>query len=102
MFEAKGPGGKSYRQIALEAFKDLQSGATVTYKQLADVMALSAKNDRSQIQQAVNQANKTLLKLYSRCVENIKNQGYKVIPANQHIMMAKTKESKAERQMNYA
>lgn len=99
MFETKGPGGKSYREIAVELFKDLLPGAFLSYKQLADAMGLSVKNDKGKIQAAANAAIKTLLKVHQRGIRNVRNSGYTIAQANKHMVVANEHQSKADRQM---
>jgi hypothetical protein len=99
MFETKRPDGRSYRDVALDLLKDMKRGDVVTYQDLGRALELHPLRDRTKIQHAVRQANKPLLKLHQRGVQAVENQGYRMLPAREHVVVANGHQSKADKAM---
>jgi hypothetical protein len=99
MFEPKRPDGRSYRDVAIDLLKDMERGEIVTYQALGRALDLHPVRDRAKIQNAVRQANKPLLKLHQRGVQAVENEGYRMLPAREHVMVANGHQSKADKAM---
>ena len=95
-FQPKRVDGRSYRDVVVDLFKIKSPGDIITYPALAAALEL---NNRGVIQQSALAANKVLLKLYRRGIKNVRNVGYRVIAAREHMIVAAGHESKAERQL---
>ncbi len=98
-FKPKRADGRSYRDVAVDAFKDKEPGEIVSYKTLEKILDL---NERGSIQMAVHAANKLLLKLHKRGVKNVVNKGYRVLEAREHMIVANGHQTKADRAMSSA
>lgn len=99
MFKTVREDGRSYRDVAVDVLKDKQPDEIVTYKMLGVAMELSPVVELGKIQAAVNAANKTLLKVHNRGVKNVKNMGYRIVKAREHMLVATSQEVKADNAM---
>ena len=97
-FKTKRPDGRSPRLIAFDLLKAKSAGETCTYQQLGDALGLHPKRERAVIQNAVRAANKTLLKLHQMGVE-VADNGYRVIQPREHMLVANSRQTKADRAM---
>lgn len=91
--------GRSYRDVALDVFKNGEPESLVPYQTVADALGLDPMNDLHKIQMAVRSANSVLLKLHSRGVKNIPNFGYRILPAREHMLVANSHQTKADKAM---
>jgi hypothetical protein len=98
-FKPTRPDGKSYREVAVEALKDLEYGTVLNYSTLGKALDINHKTDRQKIQAVVRLANVGLLKLYKRGLENVKNVGYRIIEPKEHMIVANGHQAKADRAM---
>lgn len=96
MFKTNREDGYSYRDIAVTLLKDQPPNTLITYTELGK--ALDTK-DMHLIQSTVIQANKVLLKQHQRGVKNVRRKGYRILRASEHMAVATSHQSKAERQM---
>ncbi len=101
-FKPKRKDGRAYRTVAVDAFKNLEYGTIVTYRDLGNLLELSPKNELTAIQQAVREANKLLLKLHKRGVQNVAKTGYRVIEPREHMLVANSHQTKADKAMGRA
>jgi hypothetical protein len=102
LFEPKRSDGKSYRVVALEVLQAKQPDQIIAYNELAKILQLDPRRHRAQIQGAVLAANKSLLKTHQRGVQAIRNVGYRMLPAREHMLVANNHQTKADRQMKRA
>jgi hypothetical protein len=91
--------GRSYRIVAVEHLKDKSPGTIVPYQELGAALELDPETELTKIQVSVRAANMTLLKRHSRGVENVTNVGYRILYAREHMVVAHSRETKAETQM---
>lgn len=98
-FKAKRSDGRSYRTVAVDAFKSLEYGTVVSYKDLGKLLDLSPNNELTTIQQAVRDANRVLLKIHKRGVQNVAKIGYRVIQPREHMIVANSHQTRADKAM---
>ena len=99
MFRTKRPDGKSYRELAVDALKDEPIGSVVSYVKLMERLDV---DDRHKVNAIVRSAIKSLLKLYNIGVRCIPNVGYRVLRANEHMLVANEHKSKSLRSVKRA
>lgn len=86
--------GLSARDVAFDLLKDKPPGTVIPY---AIFGAALGTNDRVKVQQAVRAATKLLLKRSKRGVVNVPNSGYRILPANENITIARRHETKSDK-----
>lgn len=91
--------GKSYRDVAVELFKDQPVGAVIKYKQLTQVLDVP---ERHRLNAIVRSALRPMLKLHQRGLKCIPGIGYRVLEAKEHVNIAHKHQSKADKQMGRA
>src|SRR5262245_27738757 len=79
-------------------------GTTFTYDQLREALEQGAprKYLRKDVQQAVRQANHRLLRDHKRCLRVVRNVGYRLVYAREHMDIASERTRKGNRQMRWA
>lgn len=75
-------------RIVYDIFRSTPEGATVTYDQLAEPLAMDPRRDRHRIQAAARKAATHLLEKDNRAIEVHTETGYVMVPANRQIHMA--------------
>jgi hypothetical protein len=80
--------------MALEALAELPPGAVMLYGELESLLGL----DRMGMQAVVNQAKSSLQKTHKRSVVAVRNVGYRVLAAAEHLDLAKVHQRKGRRQ----
>jgi len=98
-FTPKREDGRSLRTVVVDLFKNEDYGKTISYKQLAVELGLHPVADLSIIQHTALSANKQLLKLHKRGLQAVRNTGYRIIDPREHMVVANSHASKAERAM---
>jgi hypothetical protein len=101
-FEPKRADGRSYRNCAVDALKDLPPGTVVPYETFATALEVDPDKNLRKIQAAVRAANKILLKLHQRGVTAVPGVGYRVLQAREHVVAASGFQSKANRALGRA
>jgi hypothetical protein len=98
LFKPTRPDGRSYRDVAVDIFKDLPPETIVSYEKIA--AALDIDDPKSpRIRAIVRSAIKPLLKLHSRGLANAPGKGYRVLPARENMVVASNQRTKADRAM---
>jgi hypothetical protein len=90
--------GRSDRQVIVDLVTGSEPGDTVTYRQILDALAagLTVSPDRDRAYRAVAAANRTLLRERSRYLRVVRNTGYRMISADEHLPEAITKKDRAQ------
>lgn len=90
--------GRSDRQVIFELTRAAPPETTFTYQQMVDALSegLDTPVDRDRVYRAVAQANKTLLREEKRYLNVVKNVGYRVINAGEHLPVALIKKDRAQ------
>lgn len=93
--------GRSDRRVVFELIENSEPDTTVTYNEIIEALqdGLDSEVDRSRAQRAVSQANKTFLREKSRCLTVVKDVGYRVVRADEHVGLALNKKISAERKL---
>jgi len=94
--------GRSYKEVAVDFLKTKLPEDTISYKELGVELWLNAKSDLTKIQAAARAANVVLLKKHSRAIRSVKGFGYRIIPAREHMAVARTQETRADKAMGRA
>jgi hypothetical protein len=81
-------------EYAYDLFAIAERGQVVTYEELGEALQFNHVGNRSRIQQAVHQAVKRLEAGEKKTLEAIPNVGYRVVPANEHVRVAKKHQSR--------
>ncbi|MGH3518825.1 MAG: hypothetical protein ACRDQ7_15685 [Haloechinothrix sp.] len=97
-FTASRPDGRSDRQVIYDLARPADPDITFTYIQLEAALneGLEQPVARGRIYRAVAAANKTLLRETRRYLQVVKDIGYKVLRADQHLEVAKKKKGMAQ------
>jgi hypothetical protein len=99
MFKTARPDGKSYRELALDVLKSEPVGTLIPYERLMKHLEV---DDRRKVIASVRPAIKSLLKLYNRGAKCVAGVGYRILQANEHMLVATGHKSKAGRSMGRA
>jgi len=102
MFKSQRPDGRSYRDVVIAALKEQPTETIVTYEELSSILELDPEREHTKIIAAVNAAVKPLLKLHQRGIQSVRNVGYRILPAREHVLVANKHQGKAERAMTRA
>lgn len=97
-FAASRPDGRSDRRVIFELTRGSAPDTTFTYQQLVDALSegLETPVERDRVYRAVTAANKTLLKEEKRYLCVVRNVGYRVIGADEHLPVALIKKDQAQ------
>jgi len=89
-FEPTRPDGRSDRQVVFDLVSEAQPDTMFEYKVLIDVLSegLGEEIDRRRVYRAVVNANKLLLHERSRYLGVVKNVGYRMLRADEHLPAA--------------
>jgi hypothetical protein len=92
--------GKSNSEVIIEYVQGFQPGDTIQYQEFQKVLSegIDKAYTRRQVQSAIVQANRALLRQLQRELRNVPNVGYRVAYAVEHMAMAKIRHRKGERQ----
>lgn len=91
----KPAGDKARWQIVYEILRDVPVDSMVTYEQLGDALGLDPDKDRHAIQMAMRRAAVELETADKRAIDAVPNQGYRVVPAGEHLTLARRHQKKA-------
>lgn len=93
--------GRSNRQVISDLVKDARPGTILSDEVICDALSAGSNHTYTpkQAQQAVCQAYPKVLKDTSRALHRVKNVGYRVAAAAQHVTLANDRQTRAERQM---
>lgn len=82
-----------------DALKASSVGDVVTYEQLGGVLKLDPDADRHKIQMAVRRAGAQYEQYDKRALDAVKNVGYRIVEAPEHLMLARRHQSKASKSL---
>jgi hypothetical protein len=100
LFKPTRPDGRSYRDVAIDIFKDLEPETIVKYDAIREALDLDVGSPH--IGAIVRSAIKPLLRLHQRGLVCVKRVGYRVLPARENMLVAHGHRSKADRAMGRA
>jgi hypothetical protein len=90
-------GDRALWRIAFDSAKQARVGSVLTYAALADEMGLDVGMQRGVMQAAVRQAIPRIERELRRTLDAVRNVGYRIVPADEHLALAKRHERKARR-----
>lgn len=100
-FKIKRADGRSNAQVLLDFVKGKEAGAVFSYGEIA--AALSEGSTKAYTERDVKglavKVYPRLLKEQARALHNVRNVGYRLAPASQHVALANHRQTKADRQM---
>lgn len=96
-FQPSRADGRSDRQVVYELVADADPATTFPYETLIDALSegLDEEVDRRRVYRAVTNANRTLLQEKQRYLTVVKNVGYRVLLAEEHLPQAIDKKHRA-------
>lgn len=97
LFEVKGE--RSRRDILTSFVRDHQPGDVLTYEVLGDVLGAGS---RGEVQSAVNGAKLAIERDTNRALVAVKNTGYRIVSAREHLPLALVHQRKSMRQVRRA
>lgn len=95
MFDITRVDGRSNQQVVIDLVKDSQYGTTFTYRQFEAALG----KDRNAARQIVLAANRRLCRDFSRVLVNVRNVGYRIAHAREHVSIADWRKDRARKQM---
>lgn len=93
-------GEKARWRIVYDVLAKKDHDDTVTYAELGEALDLDPTHSRHQIQMAVRRAAKEYLEIDKRALEPVKNQGYRVVQAPEHLRLAQMQQRKSRRALD--
>lgn len=99
-FQTTRDDGRSDRQVIVQLVHAAEPETAYTFKELAAALDVgsSTRATRPKVYAAVNAANRELLKTYNRYLRVVRNVGYRVIRADEHVETSLAKRDSAEKQ----
>lgn len=95
------PAGEQARwRIAYGLLRTTETGSILTYEKLGEALGLHPRTDRQKIQQAVKTAERRFLEDDKRAIEAVANEGYRVVDARGHLVLARTHHIKSSRELD--
>lgn len=95
-FRTGRPDGRSNAQVVADLVAERQQGDPLTYETLAEALAYEDwVPSREAIQHAKKEADEKLLPAMGRKLEAVRNVGYTILFAGQHVRSARAQERKA-------
>ncbi len=93
--------GRSDRQVIYDLLQDAEPESLFTYDALERVLSegLTEPVSRDRIYRAASAGNRTLLKSKQRCLRVVRGTGYRVARADEHLEVARTFETSAQRKI---
>lgn len=92
------PAGVRARWLEVyDVLKAAKVGDIITYEQLGEALELDPAADRHKIQMAVRRAAQEHEKADKRALDSVKNVGYRIVDAPEHVMLARRHQSKASK-----
>lgn len=94
------PDGRTNSEILVQLVSDTEPGTLLTYSEIGDCLSIGAGflYGRKETQGAVNGARVALLKNCSRALINVRDYGYRVAEASQHMLVAQRHGKRAMKQ----
>lgn len=94
------PVGERARWVEVyELLKTAAIGDVVTYERLGELLELDASAERHRIQMAVRRAAQEHEQQDKRALDSVKNVGYRVVDAPEHLVLARRHQSKASKSL---
>lgn len=94
------PSGERSRWVEVyEVLRASAIGDVLTYERLGDVLDLDPKSERHKIQMAVRRAAAEHERQDKRALDSVKNVGYRIVEASEHIMLARRHQSRASKSL---
>lgn len=92
-------GDRSRWVVIYDLLQAAKVGDVITYEQIADALGLDATADRHRIQVAMRRAAMEHEKVDKRAVDAVVNQGYRIVEAPEHLVLAKRHQRRSTTQL---
>jgi hypothetical protein len=89
------------RRRALQLLEQVPSNTLITYRALTAALGLNPQHE-SRARSAVLQAGRDLLKDQNKKIVNVRDQGYRIIQANEHVTVSQHEQLGARRRLRRA
>lgn len=91
--------GRSDSQVVIDLCKDASAETLLSYQALGDALQTGTDTpiSRQRVQQAVARANRRLLADHQRFLRVVRNVGYRLVRADEHLPIALDSKSRANR-----
>jgi len=102
IFEVKRKDGRSNTQVICDLVGSNNApGRVFSYKEIGEALSVGSDRefDRPDIQQAVRNAGPKLGKIHQRALQNVRQTGYRLAKAEEHMGLAVDRQVKASRQL---
>lgn len=100
LFKIRRPDGRSNQQVVIDEVGDAEPGKLFTFDDIKGILDhIGNEFDRRRIGGVVRQANLRLLKEFKRELISVRDLGYKVAEAREHVRLASARERSADRQI---
>jgi len=98
LFEASRNDGRSDRQVVFELVRDADPETTYSYEDMCGALTKGTDREitRGVVYRAAGAANHTLMRERKRALVVVRNVGYRVIRADEHLTVALVKKDRAE------
>lgn len=90
-------GDRARWRLIYDLLVKAETGEVITYQQLAEELGLDADADRHAIQMAVRRAAREHEEVDKRALDVLPNTGYVIVPAPEHLRLARGHQRRANR-----
>lgn len=84
-------------RVIYDALKPLAVDDVLTYEDASSLLGLDPETDRSTIQAAIRRASRTFEKADKHALVAVPNVGYRVVRADEHVVLARGQQRRASR-----
>lgn len=101
MFVITRDDGRSNSQVVLDLIAGRPAGTVLTYEELSEALSANTNRrfSRAEVQQVVTSAGSRISREQARALHNIRNVGYRLAPASYHVVLAKDRKERADKQL---
>lgn len=93
-------GDRARWQVLYELLCSTNIGQVLTYEAMAGALGISAGRDRALIRTAIGRAAEELELVDHRAIEAVRNEGYRVVEAIEHLRLARGHQKRAKRSLH--
>jgi hypothetical protein len=100
-FEIRRADGRSNSQVICDFIGDKEPGEVIDYKTLSAALSIGTDRvfDWRAVQAAARNAGPMLGRRWKRALQNVRGVGYRIAPADEHVVLAVARQDKAGRQL---
>lgn len=95
----KPAGDRARWRMVYDVLRHADIGDVITYEALAEALGLDPGKDRHKVQMAVRRASVDFLDTDKRALDVVIDEGYRVVDASGHLLLARRHQSKASKSL---